>query len=102
MKAGNLSYRIEVQERSLSPDGFGDPLPTWTTIATRWASLEMQGAGKPFSANQVSPDATVRITMRYYDGLTPRHRLKLNSRIFQIEGITHDEWETVIMCKEQV
>lgn len=105
MQAGKLRHRIEIQSRVLAQDGYGDPLPTWTTQATRWGQILPQSAQEVWRAQQAQPEVTHVVRMRFYDGLTPDFRLKIGTRIFNIAGVTDTEErhrEHVITCREEV
>jgi len=75
----------------------GEEVPLWVTIATRWASIEARGrvpGGELILGQQLSAEATHKITMRFFEDvsggrLTPKHRLKMGDRIFNIEAISN-------------
>lgn len=103
MRAGKLSDRIEIQSREISQDTFGDGLQVWSTVATRWGSIEQVSGREVWQANQLNPDVNVKITLRYYSGLTPRHRLVNGDRTFNIDSVIDiDGREHVCFCKEEV
>lgn len=84
---GLMRVRAEVQARTIAQDSFGAAVPTWTTLATRWARVEPLSGREQWQAQQVRPDVTHRVTLRYYSGLTPTHRLKAGDRVFNVESV---------------
>ena len=99
MRAGQLNDRLEIQTRTLARDGYGDMLPTWTTVATRWGKIDPQSAGEVQFAGQPTPVIVVNITLRYFDGLTDMYRLKKGTRIFYILGVINkDEKQRAHLC----
>lgn len=105
MKAGKLRQRVEIQARTTTQDSFGAPVPSWATVATVWANVLDQGSRELWQAQQVRPDLTTLVTIRYYAGLTPRHRIKYGSRILNIDSVANPDGqkrEHSLMCKEEV
>ena len=82
-----MRTRIEIQSRSMAADTYGGPNPTWSTAATRWGQITPLSGRELWQAQQVRPDVTHRIVLRYYAGLTPRHRLLVGSRVFNISSV---------------
>lgn len=105
IKAGKLRQRFEIQEATESRDSFGDAPVTFSTVAERWGQL-MPSTGVEFwRAQQVQPNISAMIRLRYFDGLTSRHRLKMGSRIFNISGVINTDErkrEHVLTCSEGV
>jgi SPP1 family predicted phage head-tail adaptor len=108
---GKLRQRIDIQTQTEAKDAYGQDVPTWTTAATRWASIEPLSGRELWQAQQIHPDVTHRITIRYYPGLNPRHRFHYAlpvDRYFNILSIlTRDEVHSVsnfmdVMCVEEL
>lgn len=87
----------------------GGPVDSWATAATRWGSIEPKdGSGREYLQGQkMDADATHIVRLRYYSGLTVRHRLQntraLTTRTFNIvQVINADELkrEHLLLCKE--
>lgn len=71
---GKLDRRFEVQARTDTNDDAGQPVVTWSTIATVWGSLSpLDGDEYPDIG---SADVSYWVWMRYLEGVTPRHRLR--------------------------
>lgn len=87
MKSSALSHRIEIQTPSETQDAYGQPVKTYTTSQVRWCAINPLNDREAFYAAQVRPETTHRITFRYFDTLNHMHRLKLNSRVFEILSI---------------
>ena len=92
---GNLPHRIEIYAPVETREATtGQVVVTWPTLtATRWASITPvggQGAQanqEAFAARQVYPEATHRIRLRYFEGLTVQHRLKYGARTFDVAAV---------------
>lgn len=86
-----MEARVEVQERTVTQDVYGAAVPAWATVAVRWGKVEPLSGREQWQAQQVRPDVTHRVTLRYYSALTARHRLKIGERIFNIESVVNVE-----------
>ena len=105
MRAGKLRHRVQVQSDTVTIDAAGGHSHAFSTVATRWASIEPQGGREFIEAGRVDADVTHIVKMRHYSGLTPQHRLMYGSRVLNIANVVNmDERnrETVVMCREDV
>lgn len=84
---GPMRDRLEIQARTMAANSYGERVATWETVATRWGQVDPLNGRELWQAQSVRPDVSHKVTMRYYDGLSPRHRLKLGSRIFEITSV---------------
>jgi SPP1 family predicted phage head-tail adaptor len=87
MRSGRMRHRVVIQTQTESRDTHGGVSRTWADTATRWASIEPLRGREFYSAQQVNANVTHKIGMRYYSGLTPTHRLKFGTRIFNIVDV---------------
>lgn len=102
---GQMRDRVEIQSRTLSADSFGGQVASWTTVATVAAKVEPLSGREAWQAQQVRPDLTHKVTIRYYAGLGPEFRFLLGSRRFAIESVIDTESrrrQHECMCKEEV
>lgn len=100
---GKLRHRLAVQTASETRDAWGGVTESWSTDATRWASIEPLRGRELLTAQQVNSDITTRIRMRHYSGLNTSQRMTEGSRVFHIIEIINpnnrDELAEV-MCRE--
>ncbi len=104
LAAGELNRRVEVQEATEAANEHGEPVPTWATTDRRWAKIEPLSGTEFVQAGAVVSGTVVLVTMRYFAGLTSKHRLKRGSRVFNIAGIIDpgDEHEQLqVTCQEE-
>lgn len=98
---------MQIQEdQGTTRNDFNEPVPSWVTVAWRYADVQSLDDAEMFSAQQVRAVANFRIVMRYYD-LKPTHRIKWGSRIFQVvpadnPGERQRGTEMSVMAKEEV
>lgn len=103
MQAGKLRKRIEIQRRSTTQDGYGQPLTTWTTEITTQADFEPLNGRELVAAQAVQSEVTHTVTIRYRPGITPAMRISYAGRFFNIHAVL-DEAERrrmlTLLCSE--
>lgn len=76
MQAGKLRHRVIIQEPVETKGSMGGVVTTWQT---RWravpASIENLRGNKFFAAQQINPNVTVEITIRWREGVTQQMRV---------------------------
>lgn len=86
-----MRHRATVQARTVTQDAFGGFEQTWSTETERWVHLEPLSARELFQAAQVQADISHRITLRFLDGLTTKHRMIINSKTYEIGSVTNPD-----------
>ena len=109
MTAGKLKKRVTLETFAETPDSFGDATTgTYTTLATRWASVSPLRGRELAQFQQVHADVSHRIIMRYASDLsvlTPKDRVVLGSRNFDIISVINvreANRELQFICKENL
>ena len=85
--SGRRRHLFTLETRSNALDAFGDPVVTYTILATAWGGLEAVGARERFESQQVKAEVSHRIKIRYaseYDALSAEDRVTLGARTFDI------------------
>ncbi len=73
--SGALDKRVTIQARTAVDDGGGGQDVTYEDVATVWASVR-PGTGREFvNAQQLTPELSHLVTIRYRTGVTPKHRI---------------------------
>ena len=103
MDTGKLRHLITIESYSMTQGAYGEPIATWSTFSTAWASIT-PGSGKEFFASKMrNPEISHSITIRYLSGLTSKMRVNFNGRYFDILDVLNvDErgFEHHLMCVE--
>lgn len=107
MRAGRLRHIVSIESVSVSQDSYGSPTKTWTTLYRNVsASIEPLSGKDLFAAQQVNPEISTKIRMRYLSGITSAHRVKYGARVFEIASppINFQERniELQLMCVERL
>lgn len=87
MRIGDLDRRIVVQQASTTQDSYGQPIETWTAVATVWAQVTPMRGRETFGSEQVLDRGPQRFRIRYRSDVTVQHRLSYNDIIYQIHDV---------------
>lgn len=110
MQAGKLRHRVTIQRPVETKGPFGEVVTTWETVwANVAAAIENLRGNKFFAAQQINPNVTTEITVRYREGVTNDMRV-IHERparsgeydAYGIEGISPDltlRRELKLSCK---
>lgn len=103
MKAGRLRHRVTIQKATVTQDGSGQPVETWSNMEDIYAQVEQVSGRELVLAKQVSPDTTHLITIRYALHVDSIKRVKFGSRVFNVLNVNHIEnrQRTIeLLCRE--
>ena len=92
MRAGQLDRRINVETKTATRDGLGQPIETWSVWRTLWANrAEGSKVAERFGANQTYAMVTTVFRVGYFPALTTidvkDYRVVFNGRIYNIHGV---------------
>jgi SPP1 family predicted phage head-tail adaptor len=96
LRAGMLNRRLAIQSRSTTQDAAGQPLNTWTTLATVWAAIEPLSGHELERAQAIHPEISHQITIRYAAAwadpkTVAKYRGLYKSRIFNFHAPMNSE-----------
>lgn len=106
--AGKLNKRITIEQSaagSPSQDAYGEPSVSWITFKEVWAEIGPIQGREFWARQQVQSEVTVRVRIRYLQGVTSAMRVVYGTRILSIENVIdpregHEELQ--LMCSEGV
>jgi len=108
LKAGRLNKRVDILTVSETIDDLGDSTQSTVIERTVWAEISpvtFRDSERLAASGQVEESITHRIVIRHVDGITGKHKLRFNGRIFEIAGIANVGEQGVldeILCREEV
>lgn len=107
IRSGRLRHTAQVQTKSEAADSYGEQDITWTTSSTvHRAMIEPLTGAENLIVQQMTPDVTHLVTMRYLSTLTTKDRLYIDgARTFEVVSILDTETyghEMKVACKELV
>lgn len=105
VKPGALRHRINIEQKTLTPDGMGGNSISWGVFAQVWAAIWPRSAGKmQMESEQAQSKISHQIRIRYLPGLTSAMRVIYNGRVFHIveAPINYEERQIYIdlLCLE--
>lgn len=99
-----LNKRVTIKQLTTTTDEYGQPVDTWTDVATVWAAIEPLRGREYFAAMAEQVDVTTRIRIRYRDGIDRTMIVQYGNVEFEILHIIHPEFakkELQLMGKER-
>ncbi len=103
IRAGDLRHRVAIQSRASGKGTRGQATGAWSTIATVPCSIKTLAGREAEQANKLVAAATLKVEMRYYAGLTVKHRLLFGSReinIGHVDNVEEQNIQHVLLCAE--
>jgi len=107
--AGSRSRRVSIQSSTaIRSPTTGEASRTWTTYATRWARISPMTGSERWRAQQVQPEVSHKVTLRYdaqLSSMSPKHRILFGSRVMEILAIINKDEanaELECLCKEHL
>ena len=91
MQAGTLNKRVKIQHLVAGQDAIGQPVQTWSDVATVWASLRYLNGVEAIKATADVSMAKVSVRIRYRADITPGMRVLHGTIAMDIEAVLPDE-----------
>lgn len=91
MDIGQLNSRVVIEQRSTSTDALGQPVETWTTFATLWASIKHASGLETIKAGADASIVKASIRIRYRTDVTAAMRVKHHGTVYEINAVLPDE-----------
>ena len=86
---GQLDRRITLQSASVSTDGFGQAVRTYSTLAQVWAKVEYKGTPKEGEdTEKLTSVNKERFTIRYRPDVDATVKIRWKSKTHEIEGVS--------------
>lgn len=91
MRVGSMNRRLAIQSKSTAQDSTGQPLNTWTAVATVWASIHPLSGAELERAQSIHPEISHEIGIRYAAAwadpkVMAKYRGVYKSRIFNFHA----------------
>lgn len=87
MNVAKLDRRVLIEQPTTARDAYGSAVQTWSTLATVWARVEHLNGKELFAAQQITPEAQIRITIRYRSDITEKMRITHDGKVYGIQHI---------------
>ena len=90
MRAGKLNSRVTVQQQSATQDALGQPVQTWTDVATLWASIVHVSGIEAIKADALTSTVRASIQVRYNTAITAGMRAVSGATTYNIIAVLPD------------
>lgn len=87
LRLGLMRHKLELQELQSVTQDDGGVVSGWVTVAQPYAQIMPLSGRELLQAQAVDSRVSHRITMRYRDGVTPKHRILARGRTFNIVAV---------------
>jgi len=91
MQAGKLNSRITIQRLIDGQDEIGQPVSTWTDVATVWADVAHKSGLETIKADAPVSVVKASIRIRYRTDITAGMRVTLGSTHYDVMAALPDE-----------
>ena len=101
LRAGNLRERVEIQANTPTTNARGQELPSWATVAIRWARVTPDSGSEATAADKRTARRRFTVTVRLYP-VTPAHRLRWRGLSLSVNSVlpSEDRSASVLSCTE--
>lgn len=90
MDIGRLNRLVTLQKRTATQDAAGQPVETWSDIATVRADIRYLSGLEMLRGGASQPEAKVSIRVRYREDLTSAQRLVAGNTTYHIAAVLPD------------
>ena len=91
-KCRKLRHRVTLQRKGRTSDGMGGFVEGWTDVATVYARVEPLKGRERYAAQQVHPELSHRVTIRYRNDVTANDmRVRYGSRYLYIRAAINED-----------
>lgn len=84
IETGQLRERVTIQAPSVVRNGIGEPVPSWTDVATVWADVKDLSGREINAARVVQSESVRRVTIRWRGDITADMRVVRNGVVMVI------------------
>lgn len=105
IRAGDLRHSVTIERRSSTQDAAGEPVRTWTLVATRRAAIKRLPGSEVFSAQQNQGRVPTVFLLRWLSGVLPAMRLTSGGKVYNITSARDPDGRLEmleVVCEELV
>ena len=100
MNPGTLNHRITLKECVAGQDTIGQPINTWTDVATVWASILHQKGIEAIKSGANTSIVHASLRIRYRVGVTAAMRAHHGATVYQIKAVLpHGKEQIDLVCE---
>ena len=85
---GKLDRRVTLQSASVSTDGFGQSVRTYSTLASVWAKVDYKSVKEGEDSEKLTSVNRVRFTIRYRSDVDATTKISWKGKTYEVEGVS--------------
>lgn len=89
--SGARREQIVIQSSTASADSGGQPIKSWSTLATVWARAEYLTGRESEGMSKINAATNMKFTVNYRTDVTPAMRISWRSKFWNIEAVLPGE-----------
>lgn len=104
VRIGDLRHRVTLESSTVTRDGFGGEVVTWSEEFTAWAAVEPLAGREYHDGRRAEAEVSTRIRIRYRAGVLPGWRVTWGDHSYDIQSVIERESrrrELWLMCLER-
>lgn len=90
MRAGELTSRVTIEQRSTTPDAWGQPTETWSEVVACWANIRHNSGAEAIKGDSEISVVKASIRIRWRTGITSAMRVVFGSATYAIKAVMED------------
>jgi SPP1 family predicted phage head-tail adaptor len=90
MNIGSLNRQVIIKQPAAVQDAAGQPIPTWTTLATVWADIRSLNGLETIKGGAETAIGKASIRIRYRTDVTAAMRVVHGSTTYEIKAVLPD------------
>lgn len=87
MRVGPLRFLATVKELEKVQDEVGGVRENWQDVGKAWVDVQYITGSEKYIAHEKYTDATHKVFMRYFAGITPEMRIDIKGKIYEIVAV---------------
>ena len=91
ISAGRLFHKLQIEQPSTSVDAIGQPVDTWTPVATVYGDVRYQRGLESIRNGAPTSVASTSIRIRYRSDIQPGMRITRGVTVFNIVAVLPQE-----------
>ena len=94
-----LNKRVTIQQQSTAVDEIGQPVVSWSDVATVWAEVKDVSGREYIAAGAIQSAVLTKITIRKRAGIVSAMRVLHGSDTYSIDAVLESGLTMLLMCK---
>ena len=97
LNIGSLNQRVTIEKPGAGNDDFGQPVTTWSLVATVWAAIRYLNGLETLRSGMETNIARASIRVHYLPGVVPAMRVMQGENVFNVIAVLPDPSGAIYM-----